>query len=112
MALYHVDVFMPPVAAKPVYRGKLRYTLHAQRASQDDRYGLIELPQTFIPERARLIEAETVDGEVVKQVWRQSLDAKRDLVLVILADGTVKTVWVNLLSDPHRTLNRARYARG
>ena len=46
---------------------------------------------------------------VVKQVWRQPLDEQRDLVLVISSSGYVRTVWVNLRSDKHATLDSAKY---
>ncbi|MCC5610593.1 hypothetical protein LC612_28540 [Nostoc sp. CHAB 5834] len=109
--LYHSDIHMPAAYRQPIYEGKLRYKEHAIIASKTDRYGSFILPDAFIAKNAVLIETE-VDGvrlRAIKQVWRQRLDASRDLVLVINWDGSVRTVWLNLKTDEHRTLNRARY---
>lgn len=114
-ALFHFEVFMPASAKTPVYEGPLRYRRHAFRESKNDRYGEITLPTEFHAANAQLIEAEVlIDHDktrVVKQLWRQTLDARRDLVLSITDRGEVKTVWVNLKSDKHRTLDRSRYMR-
>jgi hypothetical protein len=111
--LFHKDVFMPPSAKSPVFEGKLKYSFHAIKASQSDRFGDITLPEMFSVANAELIESElSDDGKVVlKQVWRQALDDKRDLVLVITRDGRVKTVWINLRSDKHRTLQVDKYVQ-
>jgi hypothetical protein len=111
--LFHKDVFMPPSAKSPVYEGKLKYSFHAIKASQSDRFGNIPLPEMFSVATAELIESEmSDDGMVVlKQVWRQPLDEKRDLVLALTRDGKVKTVWINLRSDKHRTLQVDKYVR-
>jgi hypothetical protein len=111
--LFHKDVFMPASAKSPVYEGKLKYSFHAIRASQNDRFGNIPLPESFTVANAELIESElSDDGSVaLKQVWRQPLDDKRDLVMAITREGTVKTVWVNLKSDKHRTLQADKYVR-
>lgn len=110
MALYHSEVYMPTHLANPCHRGRLRYTKHALRAALDDRYGAIVLPTRFVPEAAVLIETETDNcDQVQKQVWRIQLDEKRDLILVIMPTGWVKTVWSNLRTDHHNTLNRQRY---
>lgn len=109
--LFHVEVFMPNNIRRPIFEGQLKYGPHARTEALRDRYGNIELPKLFEASEARIIEAEfDVDTKtVVKQVWRQRLDDDRDLVLVIRPDGFVKTVWVNLRSDKHRTLDKTRY---
>lgn len=111
--LFHKDVFMPPSAKSPVFAGMLKYSHHAIGASLTDRFGTFELPKTFSPEQAELIESEIADDgvTVIKQVWRQALDEKRDLVLAITREGRVKTVWINLRSDKHRTLQVHKYVR-
>lgn len=112
--LFHTEVFVPNRLRKPCFEGRLKYRPHALEESQLDRYGHIALPEFFEADKAKLIEVELGDDceTVLKQVWRQSLDAVRDLVLVITPSGFVKTVWVNLKSDKHRTLNRGRYVKG
>lgn len=111
--LFHTNLFMPNSVKKPVYEGPLRYGPHALREARSDRFGNIELPQCFDASIAQLIEVEFDERkeEVVKQVWRQPLDETRDLVLVVTKNGFVKTVWVNLKSDKHRTLDASRYVR-
>jgi hypothetical protein len=106
---------MPASATKPIHEGPLQYRKHAFNEANNDRYGAIQLPTEFHAANAKLIEAEVLvdhDGShVVKQLWRQSLDARRDLVLAIQEGGMVKTVWVNLKSDKHRTLDTSKYMR-
>lgn len=113
--LYHVDVFMPQHLRKPCYEGEIAYWEHAVVESKIDRYGKIALPRAFKASApgVQLIETETDDkGRVIKQLWRQPLDSERDLVMAITNQGMVKTVWVNLRSDQHSTLNVSRYVRG
>jgi hypothetical protein len=111
--LFHKDVFMPVSAQSPVFQGKLNYSLHALNAAKSDRFGNITLPEMFSVENAVLIESELSDdgARVLKQVWRSPLDDKRDLVMAITRDGKVKTVWINLRSDKHRTLDASKYVR-
>lgn len=109
--LFHSEVFVPTVAQPPVFEGSLRYSAHALREAHSDRYGDIQLPDEFHCANAKLIESELLleSNRIVKQVWRQPLDLGRDLVLVIGEQGVVRTVWVNLHSDKHRSLDRSKY---
>jgi len=111
--LFHAEVFMPERFRRPIFEGRLRYGAHALSEATRDRYGDIPLPEFFEACKAKLIEVEfDVDhNNVCKQVWRQPLDDKRDIVLVMGRDGFVRTVWVNLRTDKHRTLDRAKYVR-
>lgn len=86
-----------------------RYGDHARFEAQVDRYGKIALPKTLDLSKMKVIEVEVIDGRVTKILFRGSLDATRDLCIVLTSDMYVKTVWVNLKSDNHRTLNRAKY---
>jgi hypothetical protein len=111
--LYHSEVYMPAAFKAPIYQGRLRYGTHAVKESLVDRFGAFNLPLSFFAVNATLIEAEydKRSRQVIKQVWRQPLDATRDLVLVIMSNGFVKTVWINLKTDKHHTLNAARYVK-
>jgi len=111
--LYHTDVYMPGPLRRPIFEGVLRYGSHAKYAKLTDRYGEFDLPRVFRAEKAWLIEAEYDDckRKVVKQVWRQQLDEHRDLVLVINRDGFVRTAWINLRSDLHKSLDTSRYVQ-
>jgi hypothetical protein len=115
--LFHAQKWLPPETDK--YYGKvypLRYSQHAMQAAKNDRYGeidLMKIPRSVKIERGQVIEVETDDltGQIRKFVVRRPYDEKRDIIIVFLVpDGTVKTVWFNLKSDTHRTLNRGRYA--
>lgn len=109
--LFHSAIRVPIPFRKPCYEGRLTYGHHARRAAVDDRYGYIQLPEMFTAQGAQLIEVEVADDgkTVIKQVWRKPLDRVRDIVLVITSEGFVKTVWINLRSDKHRTLDRSKY---
>lgn len=115
MAIYsfHVSTGMPEAYKRPIYEGRLRYLPHALKESKQDQYGQITLPAIFNASEARLIEADFCSDKdrVIKQVWRQPLDKTRDLVLVISEGGKVKTVWINLKTDKHKTLNTSRYVK-
>ena len=108
--LYHADIYIPTPAQSPCFQGRLIYGHHARSAAQSDRYGAFELPTHFEASSARLIEVELdARGRVLKQVWRTPLSSEKDLVLVLQPDGFVRTVWINLATDAHRTLDRSRY---
>lgn len=109
--LFHKDVFLPKSVSAPCYEGRLHYGNHSLQASLSDRYGEMTLPEVFCAANAELIESESDGQRVTKQVWRQSLDDERDIILVLTPNGRVKTVWINLKSDQHRTLRRELYMR-
>lgn len=111
--VYHVEVFVPEHLKNSGFVGQLKYSEHALRAAQDDKYtkyGPVTLPVMFDYRKAKLIEVEVEHGRAVKRLCRISLDDRRDLVLAIMAGGIVKTVWVNLKNDKHRSLDKSRYA--
>lgn len=111
MALYHRDVYLPAPARSLSFAVMLRYSRHARDAAASDRYGSLPLPVALDTRHADLVEAEVVNGQVVKALYRMPLDARRDLCIVVHpADGFVRTVWANLRSDAHRTLDATRYA--
>lgn len=91
----------------------LRYSAHALREAINDRYGVLPacaFPQTFQGAVWSLVEAETFNGILSKFVVRRVVDARRSLVLVIQVDGTVKTLWTNLNTDTHSTLDKSKFA--
>ena len=109
--LFHSEVFMP-AKFNARFETTLKYGRHAVEAASNDRYGKVDLPAKFDSACATLVEVETdSDSKVLKKVYRVCLDATRDLVMVIQPDGFVRTVWVNLRTDKHRSLDRTRYVR-
>ena len=113
--LFHKDVYIPDAGKIPVFEGRLTYGRHAVNVSaSDSRLPDIPLPDFLVPKNAQLIEVEMEAGteRVLKQVWRQRLDETRDLVLVVLASGFVKTTYVNARNDQHSTLRKSAYVTG
>ena len=96
----------------------LRWSAHARAEAVSLVTNLDISPATFgfrgfIPTQGwEIVELEATDGKVTKVVARRPIrDTKWSLVLVIQADGTVKTCWANLTSDTHRTLDQSKYAK-
>lgn len=58
-----------------------------------------------------LIEVESMNDIVIKQVWRTPYDITKDLVLVVTNEGMVKTVWINSSLDKHSTLDKTKYEK-
>lgn len=96
----------------------LRYIPHALKASMDDRYGNLaqHLPRHLDVNSPDIsfVEVEMNAAGCVEKVVARLRTALRyrgeavDLVLVVLRDGTVKTVWGNVASDNHATLRLSR----
>lgn len=113
MALYHKDVFLPKRVRGLVPDGikELVYSRHAMNEAKGDRFGEITLPKTLKLKECELIEVDTIER---KFVLRKSLDNGRDLVIVVIPSANskvwgVKTVWINLADDVHKTLDKRRY---
>jgi hypothetical protein len=115
MALWHADIRLPEGAALPNARIGLDWGRHAQRARLEDRYGVIPQFASIPLSQFQVIEVETDHtGYVTKWVVRGHFDAERDVVMVLIPECRpnfwfVKTVWFNLRSDTHSTLDRSRY---
>lgn len=87
----------------------LRYTRHAEEAARTDRYGFIKLPKFVNTDRAEVVEVEVTYGKIDKVVYRANYSEEADIILVIGRGGVVRTVWLNLKSDKHKTLDKSRY---
>lgn len=107
--LFHKDLGIPaPLKSGPPAGMRLTYSNHAKQAAMDDR--LTSVP-AVVPSSYTLIEVESMNGRASKWVIRFDWkDPTRDLILVIMADGFVKTVWTNAKNDSHKTLKRHLYA--
>lgn len=111
MKTFHRDVYMPAYIKLPSLNVKLNYSHHAKKESVSDRYGKLNLPEAINLAAFDVIEATVENGEVVKLLLRGTYDNLKDMCLVIIPQKMfVKTVWFNLKSDKHRTLNKSRYA--
>lgn len=106
--LYHRLLGFPRGIAMPCAGMPLRYSRHALNAADHD--GLKRLPTT-LPDGVWVVEIEVFNGTAVKWVVRMASELpNEDLVLAVLPDGFVKTVWLNHRLDSHRTLDITRYA--
>lgn len=108
MLTYHKDIALPKVYARPVTGSELIYSRHAQDQSYVKGFYRL-LPHTL--PSVEVIEVTLDKGMIIKWVVRFALTPDVDLVLVLLPDGFVKTVWTNDRADKHRTLNHSAYAR-
>lgn len=114
---YNVGAFgLPPALELKIASAQLplKYSAHSLREAINDRYGVLPasaFPQTFQGAVWSLVEAETFNGILSKFVVRRVVDARRSLVLVIMVDGTVKTLWTNLNTDKHSTLDKSKFSQ-
>lgn len=121
---YHKDIGFPTNLRRPAGEHSLSHTRHSREAAQNDRYGpfywlptLMNLPASNSRSDIKLIECDALaDGTVLKAVYRMPYDRERDLCLVLLFDrgpgqALVKTVWGNLATDTHKTLDASKYDR-
>lgn len=97
--------------AMPLY-----YSKHALSEALNDRYGVMTadfFPRAFIPGAGwSVVEVESDSrGALVKFVVRRQADARRSLVMVIDMSGCVRTLWTNLNSDQHATLDSSKFSR-
>lgn len=114
MPLYHYQIGFPATLTIPRFREciSLSYTRHAKQAARDELIDLSILPRSTVLSRTKIIEVETdKNGDCRKLVCRMPFNRLWDIVLVLLMDGTVKTLWLNSVADNHPTLNHSRYTR-
>lgn len=111
--LWHADIRLPDCAALPSHRVGLKWSDHAKRARMEDRYGVIPMFTDIPLMPFDVVECETQDDVVVKWVIRGHYDSDRDVVFVLIPGDVwfVKTVWYNLRSDTHATLDRSKYQK-
>lgn len=111
--LYHKEVYAPEVVFRSPGVMRLRYSRHAQQAAMDDRYG--DLSEYLTPyldfDYVEIVEVEMVEGQITKRVVRHQVTDDLVLVLAVGADGFVRTVWGNLVTDRHRTLDRTKFVQ-
>jgi hypothetical protein len=112
MDLYHSDIRLPDGFVAPTARVALKWTRHADEARLNDRYTVIPKFKTATLKRLKVVEVGVENGRVVKILFRGRLDDRNDVCMVLmpLRDlWLVKTVWVNVSDDGHKTLDKSRY---
>jgi hypothetical protein len=110
MPLYHAEIGFPSrMKFRPV--SGLIPSNHATFAARNDRYGIIPMPTDFDPAIWQVVEIEVVNGALHKIVARKPLDEKNDVVMAFIVQSKViKTVWINVRDDSHKTLDRSVYS--
>ncbi len=112
--LYHEEIGFPddidmPRGFNPVVN--LNYGSHAREEAMVDRYGKIRLPHRIDVRKGKIFEIGVTKNVVTKMVIRFTYDETRDIIIVLMpSSGFVKTVWFNLKTDTHKTLDRSKYA--
>lgn len=113
--LFHKDIRLPAGWKLPSVQVDLEWTKHAYRAAYTDRLGTVEPYPVLDLSCCETIEVELDGARVVKLVLRAKWNNRCDVVYVVIPNGrkpwTVKTVWLNLRSDTHQTLDRSRYVQ-
>lgn len=111
MDLYHAEIGLPEGFVKPTGRVMLKWTRHADEARSNDRYGEIRRFKSATLDRLEVIEVGVTDGQVSKILFRGRYTDELDVCMVLVPgrEWRVKTVWVNVRDDLHRTLDRSRY---
>lgn len=113
MELYHADIRLPDGFEMPTHRVELKWTRHADRARLDDRYGEIPRFATIPLSQFKVVEVGVDMGRVCKIVVRGHFRLNEDVIFVLIPNRsgpwTVKTVWKNLRTDSHSTLDHSRY---
>ena len=122
--VYHRDIYFPDEirALVPQVELSLRYTRHAEEAALTDRYGLIVLPEKLDLAEAQIVEVAAFCDRKLrlhahKVLVRQAYKAALDLVLAVQIChgldrvGLVKTAWLNMRNDHHRTLRPWAYVQ-
>ncbi len=113
--LYHRDAYgFPKNVRIPSGTFALTLSQHALQEARTDRYGAITLglmPQVNIREQD-IFEIEVTRGVVTKITVRIPYDARRDIIFALIPQtNVVKTIWSNLKTDIHKTLQKNKYAR-
>lgn len=109
--LYHASIGFPKALRIPTLLRGLVYGYHAKTEALKDRYGkILDLPKDFDAREAKIFEIETINGVITKIAFRQTLDEAKDICVVFIPQTMqVKTVWINLKSDKHFTLDKTKY---
>ena len=113
--LFHYQLGFPARAQLRFGTKTLYWTKHALAECSADRYGIINPPNELDTDKAQVIEAELSrldDGSFYthKVVYRIPYTETKDMVIVFVpSSGAVKTVWINMKEDTHRTLNTKKY---
>lgn len=125
MAMYHSDVGtgIPDDVYYPCGPVYVNPSPHAQSEAQNDRYladgeTALAIPRVVEVREDNVFEVEELSNGLYKVGVRESYDATRDIIYIILLDGgvndpispcTLKTVWVNEKNDQHTTLDVSAY---
>lgn len=109
---YHKSKGFPKGVVLPTKAYLLNYSLHAKREAIADGYSPenCQLPLWLNFSEVEIFEIEVENLKITKVGCRISYNDKLDLTLIIcITDYSVKTVWFNLKSDRHKTIDLSKY---
>jgi hypothetical protein len=108
---YNVAIGFPACFKQPQGLVVPRYSGHAKDQALSDRYGPFRLPREVDLGKVKVVEVTYENGKLTKLVCRMryQYDPTKDLVIVLRSNGVVPTVWGNLVSDVHRTLDHSKF---
>lgn len=115
--LFHKDAHGLPASITNLFgrKYKLFYSHHAKLQAIQDRYGIISNPPREIElTKDNVFEVEILNNLISKVAIRIKYDNEKDLIIVLIPEyntATVKTLWLNLSSDSHKTLDKSKYNR-
>lgn len=110
--LYHSSLpNFPKIKNLPTGIVNPSYSIHAQDEAVKDIYNIIILPCEIDMSEIEIFEVEIINDEIVKIAFRMEYDEIFDLCVAMNLDKkfTVKTVWLNEISDNHYTLDESKY---
>lgn len=117
-SLYHYAIGLPENYRHPMATVRVEWTKHAERAAQDDRYGIIPIVKFIDLTRFHTVEVEKDErGVVTKILVRGPFDNDHDVCYALVPRAgmawVVKTTWLNHFNDVHRIGKfRDRYVGG
>lgn len=102
---YHKDAYGLPNFSP--FKLRLRYSRHAVERMEDKNIHMV--PHVLDSQDCEIFEIE--DTDLRKYALRTSYNKFEDLCMAVDETGFVRTVWLNLKTDNHRTLNKQLYNR-
>lgn len=113
--IYHKELGFPKVVSTVI--GKTfttQFSSHAKQSCRNDRYGFIIPPTSISVSMDNIIEIEVEGNTVTKVLIRQKYDSVKDICIAFIPQSRVafvKTLWLNMTTDKHYTLDETKYNR-
>ena len=114
--LFHKKIGLPANYRHPMAVVPVRWTFHAIKAANSDRYGNVQITDRIDLTKFETVEVEIVAGRIAKILVRgaysDNLDVTYALIPQLGKEWVVKTTWLNWWNDDHRLISRSKYVGG